>query len=473
MARVVKHLGPYRTSFQPGCSLSCMERQKNILLKLFRTHNPSWASLKLFSTSSVAPNKYEYPKDGFGPFTTDRDLDPSGKETKENQELEKNISITDEERELNQLEAPLFDTIKEESDYWDKHRPEVDKRLSPVFRGYNQVNEGQMTVPYAKHTWYNVKQIYGKYDENDKHSRFVIHPRMTIMRILRDPINLEMKAFDYWREKRDVDMCKAYQTYDIVRGRSLGDELYCAHFVVGIGGRVKFHGFKNWFDKDNSTSLPSSFAPEFIIEAIDLTDTTMLYEGMSFLVRLKDLRSLNLSKCVALEEWAIGRLHPLRNSLVHLDLSGCPRIPESAIASLWKFKNLKRLVLKDMDQIKNLPMLVMMLEDIRPELFVDGVDVERKPDPDLGLPEGFMDEDTEFTLKYGEDFSKMPYQHFWRLDGQGADFDPEKAFYRWRGRPYHNDTDDVIEEFKQHAGWYWRIFTVPVGNSNPRPTRRC
>ena len=183
----------------------------------------------------------------------------------------------DDDYKFENYKTPKFTAA--ERDYLDIYRPKVDPRLSTVFRGYTSLDEGKWTIPYSKKNWYTMKQIYGHYDEVNDVGTFYFHPRSLMMRILRDPINLKKDAFDGWKERRDVDICKSFQLIDHSKLAVLGPELLAAHFVVSFGGKVKFHGFKNWFDADNYRSLPQRFGPEFVCEAIDLSGTPLFYEG--------------------------------------------------------------------------------------------------------------------------------------------------------------------------------------------------
>jgi len=265
---------------------------------------------------------------------------------------------------------------------------------------------------------------------------------------------------------------------DMTKLAVLGPELLAAHFVTSFGGKVKFHGFQNWFDSDSFRSMPQKYGPEFVCEAIDLSGTPLFYEGMAFLMRLSNLRSLNLANCTALDEWAISRLHPLSHSLIHLDLSGCHRVADRGIMTLWRMKNLRRLVLSGLeDSVKNLPLIVMELEELLPNCYIHGVDIERPPNPqNSGVPEDYDLSDAELLQKYGGEAINVEYEKWWGMekDENGEKtFDSDKFSYSWRGRRFVNDWDDIVEDFKQESGWLYRILTVnPWGRPKGNPQRR-
>jgi len=379
----------------------------------------------------------------------------------------------DEEYQFANHKTPKF--TDEDKAWLDYYRPKVHPKLSTVFRGYTSMDELGWTITYSRRKWYTMKQIYGHYDWETDTGKFYLHPRSLLMRILRDPVKLRMSDFDAWKEKRDVDLFKRFQTMSAQKLGVLGPELLAAHFVTSFGGKVKFHGFQNWFSHENFRSLPQKFAPEFVCEAIDLSGTPLFYEGMSFLMRLSNLRSLNLANCTALDEWAIARLYPLRDQLIHLDLSGCHGISDRGVQTLWKMKRLRRLVLNGMDDsIKNLPMIVMELEELLPNCYVHGVDIEQKPNPrSSGIPEDFNLTDLELLAKYGGETSNIEWEKWWGMDENDPDFKADNFKYRWRGRDFKNDWEDLVDDAKEEAGWIYRILTVnPFGKPKGPPKRR-
>lgn len=49
---------------------------------------------------------------------------------------------------------------------------------------------------------------------------------------------------------------------------------------------------------------------------------------------LKELQSLSLRHCPHVDDWCLGRLYQLADSLQELSLAGCPRISERGLACL-------------------------------------------------------------------------------------------------------------------------------------------
>ena len=78
-----------------------------------------------------------------------------------------------------------------------------------------------------------------------------------------------------------------YFRFDAKRLKSLGGELAAAHFVVGKGGAVKFVGSDRWFEKEKSGTyyLPNTKQTNMFVEAVDASNTKMLYESFDTLCR--------------------------------------------------------------------------------------------------------------------------------------------------------------------------------------------
>ena len=66
--------------------------------------------------------------------------------------------------------------------------------------------------------------------------------------------------------------------YVMERHRVLGPDLATAHFVIARGGAVKLVGQDDWVEqKNNRVPLPNVFVPEMFVEAIDASNTQMMY----------------------------------------------------------------------------------------------------------------------------------------------------------------------------------------------------
>jgi len=60
--------------------------------------------------------------------------------------------------------------------------------------------------------------------------------------------------------------------------------------------------------------------------------------SMCYVVDLKHLKYINVSHCQYMDDWCLDRLVDFRDSLLVLDISGCPHITERGIASLHRLQ---------------------------------------------------------------------------------------------------------------------------------------
>ena len=76
-----------------------------------------------------------------------------------------------------------------------------------------------------------------------------------------------------------------------------------------------------------------------------------------------------------IDAWCIDRITgEYQDTLEYLDLSGCQKLNWNGLESLWRLRKLKVLVLKDMEHIKDLDLLCLMLLDELPDLEIRGAD---------------------------------------------------------------------------------------------------
>uniref|UniRef100_A0A023GB18 ATP synthase subunit s-like protein n=1 Tax=Amblyomma triste TaxID=251400 RepID=A0A023GB18_AMBTT len=155
----------------------------------------------------------------------------------------------------------------------------------------------------------------------------------------------------------------------------LGPDLAAASFLVFRGALVKFHGNDKWFKrtKDGDTGLPGKRQPGWVLEAIDASDTEIYYEGLDNLTCLEGLKSLKLAGNPNIDDWFLDRLSQFRETLEHLDLSGCPQITEHGLAALYRLRKLKTITLAHLSHIQHIKLVALMLEEAIPGCRVLGV----------------------------------------------------------------------------------------------------
>ena len=87
------------------------------------------------------------------------------------------------------------------------------------------------------------------------------------------------------------------------------------------------------------------------------------------------LKSLDLSYSPLIDVWCMDRITgEFQDSLEYLDVSGCRALNWNGLECLWRLRKLKVLVLHDMEHIKDLDLICLMLLDVFPDLQIRGVD---------------------------------------------------------------------------------------------------
>ncbi|PAV86557.1 hypothetical protein WR25_11947 [Diploscapter pachys] len=157
----------------------------------------------------------------------------------------------------------------------------------------------------------------------------------------------------------------------------LGPDLAAAHFLVHRGAAVKFLGENAWIKKDKwgNYSLPGRKVPGLFIEAIDASDTNLMFEGFDNLGNLKHLRLLRLSNCPYVDDWVLSRVGGLMDKLEMLDISFCNKVTGKGLMGLTTLKKLKHLRL-DGIPAKDLAKASILLEEVIPLLSITGVDYD-------------------------------------------------------------------------------------------------
>lgn len=155
----------------------------------------------------------------------------------------------------------------------------------------------------------------------------------------------------------------------------LGPDLAAASFLIFRGALVKFQNKDEWYKKteDDETGLPLKFEPGWVVEAIDASNAELYYEGLDNLTCLDGLKALRLAGNPNVDDWFMDRLSQFRETLEHLDVSGCPQITEHGLAALYRLRNLKTITLAHLSHIKHIKLVGLMLEEAIPGCRVLGI----------------------------------------------------------------------------------------------------
>jgi len=178
---------------------------------------------------------------------------------------------------------------------------------------------------------------------------------------------------------------------------ALGPDLAAAHFLCYNNCRVRFRGNKEWTELDakGKLNLPAVYVPGWYIEAIDCSTSRLVYEGLQNLRNLHYVKYLDFSYSPYIDEWCMDRITgEYADTVEYINLSGCRNLHSNGLEVLWRFKNLKTLVLKDMEHVEDLSLVCLLLLDVFPKLRIVGAEYM-----DTKLLEG-----TEHSYLLADDF---------------------------------------------------------------------
>ncbi|XP_009996772.1 PREDICTED: ATP synthase subunit s-like protein [Chaetura pelagica] len=115
--------------------------------------------------------------------------------------------------------------------------------------------------------------------------------------------------------------------------------------------------------------------PDAPVVAVDLSGSSLTYEGFDNLVLLRQLQHLDLSRCPHLDDWALGRLHVFGDTLRDLSVAHCPQVTERGLATLHHLRELRRLDVAGI-QVPSPGLVQILLEEMLPKCHILGLDPE-------------------------------------------------------------------------------------------------
>lgn len=184
-----------------------------------------------------------------------------------------------------------------------------------------------------------------------------------------------------WKEEKLHEQRLREQNFDAERHEILGNDLSAAHFVLHQCGKVRFKGHTNWImpTKSKKNAIPKSFDPNYVIEALDLSETTIEYEGLLNISSLIYLKWLSFQGSPTISDWSLDRISTEYPNLEYLDVSKCNAVTERGLEALYRMPNLKTLVVTNHYNSPAFELTCYMLEDVNPNLKCDIRDPQNRP----------------------------------------------------------------------------------------------
>lgn len=190
------------------------------------------------------------------------------------------------------------------------------------------------------------------------------------------PWTLENMVAITKRVKRQMEIRN--QGYDDIRYSVLGHDIGAAHFIVYRRGAVKFYGQENWIRWTTESKysevpgLPFQKLDGYSVEAVDMSNVELHYEGLENFRALHRIKYLSLAGNKHVDDWFLDVISNF-SFLETLDLRNCPGITHRGMAVLYKLDHLKSLLMKNEKQEPSdeMKLAVLNLLDFRPDLQVD------------------------------------------------------------------------------------------------------
>uniref|UniRef100_A0A1A7YLP3 ATP synthase, H+ transporting, mitochondrial F0 complex, subunit s n=1 Tax=Iconisemion striatum TaxID=60296 RepID=A0A1A7YLP3_9TELE len=160
-----------------------------------------------------------------------------------------------------------------------------------------------------------------------------------------------------------------FNKVDYERIKAVGPDRAAAEWLLRCGAKVRFEGFERWHQDYNG--LPTGPLGRYKIQAIDATESCIMYRGFDYLDGLKHVEEMKFSKCIYIEDTCLERLsstETLQQSLYMMEVVSCGNVTDKGIIALHRLKNLEYLFLCDLPGVKDQQVTVDRLQTALPRL---------------------------------------------------------------------------------------------------------
>ncbi|KAG1934461.1 ATP synthase subunit s, mitochondrial [Pimephales promelas] len=163
-----------------------------------------------------------------------------------------------------------------------------------------------------------------------------------------------------------------FNKVDYERIKAVGPDRAAAEWLLRCGAKVRFRGFDRW--QHDYNGLPTGPLGRYRIEAIDATESCIMYRGFDHLEGLEHLEEIRLNKCIYIEDACLERLSQiktLQDSVKNMTVVSCGNVTDIGIIALHQLRNLELLFLSDLPGVKDKAQTVDRLQTALPRLAIE------------------------------------------------------------------------------------------------------
>ncbi|XP_072843024.2 ATP synthase subunit s, mitochondrial [Pogona vitticeps] len=160
-----------------------------------------------------------------------------------------------------------------------------------------------------------------------------------------------------------------FNKVDYERIQAVGPDRAASEWLLRCGALVRYHGFDKW--QQDYNGLPSGPLGRYKIQAINATESCIMYRGFDYLEGLEHVEEIRFCKCMYLQDECLQRLSEipsLQKSLLRLWIISCGNVTDRGIIALHKLSNLKYLFLSDLPGLKEKEATTKILQKTVPAL---------------------------------------------------------------------------------------------------------